>query len=180
MANRKRREEIFIERLESAYEADIDSVELEDKVLKADPPKVIEKKGTEKRSGFVVRLLGRTPHEDTIRFVADRFRNSLLETGRQPDQGFFINRIVFTSGRKFTEKESRKSSSTSPRGGWGRGGRSQNLTPTPSTRSSGEEIYDPVTDERMDGDWVFEMVMDVVLQNLPVEKDKKDATTDGP
>ncbi len=181
-AVRTNREEVFIERIESTYHEAVDEVELKDKVLKTPPPKVIEQKGKKKRPGFVLTLLCRTPHGDTIRFAADRFRASLLEKGRQPGQGFFINRVVFASGRKFSDKSGKlKSPASSPsRGGWGRGSGRGGTSPTAKRPSSGPSNFDPVTNEPMESDWVFELEMDVVLQDLPVEKKKKDAKTDGP
>ncbi len=173
---RERREEVFIERFESTYHAEIDEVEMEDMVLKADAPQVIKPKGNAKRPGFHVKLECRTPHEETIRFAADKFRDALLETGRQPGTGFFINRVVFASGRKLPQKGKKSGASTSTtRGGWGkgRGGRGKKPT-TPTPKSSDAKFVDPVTDEAMDNDWVFGLELDVVLEDLPVEEKKDD------
>ncbi len=155
---RGRREEVFINWLQAVYHEDVDQVDdLYDVFLK-DNLDVVEDAGDEPKPGFVVTLRCRTPNSRAYRFVADQFRAALKTGGRQPGKGFYINRIAITRGRILGDQDDQP-----PSGRGRRGGRSERRKTVKVMK------YDPVTDEPMDQDWVFEMKFDVVLADLPVK-----------
>ena len=95
---RGKREQIFVESLSITYDraplevamkdvtgVEVDAVEIEDEL--------------ENEEGFFVDLICRTPNQNGVKFVSDVFMRRLRELGRQPKQGFFINRVVLREGQ---------------------------------------------------------------------------------
>ncbi len=164
---RGRRNRIFIEEFRSEYFDDLDAQDLLDVERGDSGADLIEKPTGQKRRGFIITMTCRTPNEGHLRYIDETIKKGLREHGRKPDAGFYINRVVLTALRGFTEKED--TSGTPP--GRGRGRR----RPPPSRRPTGPKVFDPVTDEDMSGDTVFEIQFDVVLADLP-EDESKSAT----
>ena len=181
---RDKRNEIFIESFHSRFEPELDNEEvigdLEDLSGETD---VKEIEG-EDRYGFLVKLLCRTPNAGRVGFVTRTFKEKLRELGRVPDRGFYINRIWLTKGRDLAASTpaagERPKPAARPSRGRGRGRGRTGPAPPPNGKDASkvEEIIDPVTDEVMNGDYQFEMVFDVVLEDLP-ESALEDETTEG-
>ncbi len=163
---RPKRPEVFIERFSAEYHEELDKVDLHD-VGAGDPTPVVEDPGSEKLSGFLITLQCRTPHEKPYQFVDERFKSAIKMRGQQPGQGFFVNRVVITGGRDLADRDEKKppTGRRPPRG---------RRPPSTKKPPAGAEKYDPITDEPMGNDWVFEMKLDVVLRDLP-EKEKESA-----
>ena len=165
---RGKRREVFIEHLSAEYLADLGKVDLYD-VVTADPTPLVEEDADKKNklSGFLVTLQCRTPHEKQYQFVAEAFKDAIKARGQRPKMGFFVNRVVITGGRGFAEKDDSRAPP-----GRGRRDRRGSRGKRDKKPATGVKHYDPVTDEPMDHDWVFEMKFDVVLWDAPEEKDE--------
>ena len=180
---RDKRTEIFIESFHARFEPDLDDEEVAgDFQDLSDEAEVKEIEG-EDRYGFLIKLACRTPNAGRVAFVTKAFKERLREFGQVPDRGFYINRIWLTKGKDLVASapatgERPKPSARPPRGrGRGRG-RTGAPPLTGKDASKVEEIIDPVTDEVMNSDYQFEMVFDVVLEDLP-ESALEDKATEG-
>lgn len=165
---RQYRNQIFIEEFRATYSDEVDSIDLLDKERGDSGEDVIPKPKGEKRRGFLVTLTCRTPNAGRLRYVDETIKDGLRLHGRTPGAGFYINRVVLADFRAYGEK---KDSPTGPpdRGrGRGRGGA------PPTRRSTGPKTYDPVTDEDMSTDSVFEIQFDVVLADLPQDESESE------
>lgn len=169
---RSKRSEIFIEEFVAHYYQDLDEVDLLDQETGDSGEDLIDAPDDEKRSGFLVTVQCRTPNDGKARFVSRTIKSGLREHGRKPDLGFYINRVVLTEGRGFGEK--RTSGSSRPPRGRGRTPRTDRKRG--SNKPTGAFKYDPVTDELMNNDWMFELRFDVVLTDLPVKDEEGDAS----
>ncbi|MEZ6082812.1 MAG: type IV pilus assembly protein PilM [Phycisphaerae bacterium] len=167
--SRDKRNEIFIESFESKFAADVDAVDVIKGDYSEESTKTYEKKGGENRPGFIITLQGYAPHkkgsgpdaQEKGLFVNNSFVRSLRKTGRVPGQGFFINRIGLTVAQE-------KAGSTGRgREGRGRGGG------TPPPAQGGPKPTDPITGELADDDYHFQIVIEVVLTDLPEEKENQ-------
>ncbi len=165
---RGKRTEIYIERMTTEYKDDVTKTDLWD-VVSREPKVVVEE--PEVKKGFVVTLECRTPNQDKYRFVADTFKTALMSFGAKPDMGFFINRVVIAGGRDFSEKKGKGTRPPPPPSGRGRGRNKK--APPPRKKLTTVKRYDPVTDEPMDSDWVFEIRFDVILADLPKKEEAK-------
>ncbi len=166
---RPQRREIFIERLEAEYLSNVDEEDLLDVERGDSGAEVIKPSQGEARPGFVIHMVCRTPNAGKLRFIDETIRKNLRERGRQPGQGFYINRVVLTKARSFLDDDKDTSSPPPDRGrGRGRG--------STETKSLTRTMFDPVTAESMESDWVFELSFDVVLADLP---QVDDPTADG-
>ncbi|MCH7527599.1 MAG: type IV pilus assembly protein PilM [Planctomycetes bacterium] len=175
---RRKRPELFIKEFSATYFEEVDQVDLLDMITGDSGEDVLKPAKDGPQNGFLVSLLCRTPNERQIRFVTD-FMRALRTQGRQPEQGFYINRVVMIDGWAFTEKP--KGGGRPPgrggRGGSGGKGRSRGGGGQPSSPpATGNKLYDPVTDESMKDDWFFRLQLDVVLADLPEpETDEKES-----
>jgi len=122
----------------------------------------------------VIRLRCRTPNEGRVRFITTEFKQKLRELGRVPGKGFYINRIWLTWGEELAPvaagpgERPTQPGRSSRRPGRGRRGRAGAPSPSaPGAERSVGLIYDAVTDELMNRDYKFDMVFDVVLEDLP-------------
>ncbi|GJM24406.1 MAG: pilus assembly protein PilM [Phycisphaerae bacterium] len=152
--SRGKRGEIFIQSLKSQYVPNVD----EASVIKGDyseaSTKIYESKGGKPRPGFIIDLKGYAPHEkdsgpnvkEKGLYVNSTFVKTLREIGRKPEQGFFINRMGLTVADE------------------GKRGDKQ---------PAGFQDMDPITGEPADDDYHFQVMIEVVLADLPVEEEKK-------
>jgi len=158
---RDRRNEIFIEEFRSQYADDLDAIDLLDVERGDSGEDVIPKEKGTVRKGFHITLSCRTPNTGELRYIDETIKAGLRRHGRPPGAGFYINRVVLTDFRRYGEKRETSSTTTTvkrpPRG----------RDRTAPTRSTGEQKYDPLTDESMENDSVFEIQFDVVLGDLP-------------
>ncbi len=179
---RGKRRQIFIESFYARFEPNLDDPEavkgLEDL---SGETEVKEIKGTN-RYGFLVTLNCRTPNKEQVKFINETFKPELRRLGRVEDQGFYINRIWLTRGESLgastagpTEKE------PSPPKGGKRGSRPGQPPPPKETKDKGKvvELIDPLTDEVMNNDYQFELVFDVVLEDLPKAAPEEKAAEEG-
>ena len=175
---RSNRREIFIESFRAGFEVDLDSTmeELKKQGLSdlSAEANVEDIEGKE-RYGFLIRLRCRTPNENQVGFATE-FKQQLRKLGRVPDKGFYINRVWMTWGEELAPSGAGTGERQSPSGRYGRrtsrGRRGRTGAPPPSETGeggAGRMIYDPVTDELMNSDYRFDMIFDVVLENLPEE-----------
>ncbi|MCK4659039.1 MAG: type IV pilus assembly protein PilM [Phycisphaerae bacterium] len=172
---RGKRRRIFVEGFHARYEPNLDDEAVTEglnDLLKdfSGESDVLEIEG-EDRYGFMIRLECRTPNVDRVAFVK-AFKERLLRLGRMPGQGFYINRIWLTEGEVLAPGTSAPGERSSPRTSRPRGRSRRGRTgKAPSAQSReqqrADQIIDPVTDEAMNGDWVFKLVFDVVLEDLP-------------
>lgn len=167
--SRDKRNEIFIQSFSSKYEPDIDSATIIEGDYSEESIKIYEKKGGEKRPGFIVELRGYAPHQklggtqakEKGLFVNNEFVRTLRKTGRIPGQGFFINRIGLTVAQEHQ-----------PGGGGGKGRQGRGRGGTPPPAQAGPKTKDPITGEIADDDYHFYIMIEVVLADLPEEKQK--------
>ena len=182
--DRPKRQQIFIEYLNGVFEANLDDPEATK--VKEDlsgETGVKEIKG-EKRYGFLITLRGTTPNDGRVGFVTDAFKKRLRELGRQPEQGLYINRIWLTKFESMTPSatpaagESEHGAQPAPRGGRRPSTRPPAVpgapgapgapgTPGAPGADRSKELIDPLTNEVMNSDSRFELVFDVVLEDLP-------------
>ncbi len=168
--SREKRRQIFIESLFSQYSDDVSEFDLLDEV-EGVPRDTVEDPDTSDKKGFLVTIRCRTPHADQLRFVSDTFKASLRTECRKVGAGFYVDRVVLTKGGLYSTKSGSSSGSgksgRSPGRGGGRGGRGGGRKSTPPPTTSKPGMIDPVTDESMDEDWVFELQFDVLLHDYP-------------
>lgn len=163
--DRRVRNRIFIEQFAATYVDNLDDIDLLDVERGDSGADVIKPVQGETRRGFLVTLRCRTPNRGRLKFVDDTIKTGLRTHGRRPGAGFYINRVVLTDGHGFLEKDER----TSPPG---RGRDRDRRRRHEKRRSTAQAKYDPVTDESMETDWMFELQFDVVLAELPKPNDK--------
>jgi type IV pilus assembly protein PilM len=200
---RGKRTEVFIEELDVQYDPDVNGIALDDvSGSELDELEITTDMTTE---GFIVTLRCRTPNRGGVRFVSDVFMNRLRQMGREPRQGFFINRVVLTSLEPLAKDETpaggfgpppgsppggRGTPGRSPRGGRGgeeagaggrigggfvgggrtgraRGGGRRGGPPKPPPGGVEGAYIDPITNEAMDHDWLFNVEFDVLLNDAP-------------
>ena len=167
---RDQRTEIFIERFEAVYLANVDDEPITDEWTR----EIVDEIANEKkkpRPGFVITLRCRTPHKDRGVFVNRSFITRLRETGRQADQGFYINRVGLAGVS--SDRTDKGGSTGRGRGSRGRGGRDRDRDRDESETTTVSQ-YDPVTDESLANDRTYEVKFDVVLQDLPEKKEDKE------
>jgi len=160
--DRRRRTEIFIEEFVSDYSDNLDEIDLLDVERGDSGDDLIPKEQGQTRRGFLITLTCRTPNAGGLRFVDETIKAGLRMEGRKPGRGFYVNRVVLTDFRRFGEKRETSSQTRPPRGGRDRPDRTQPV---------GERKFDPVTEESMETDHVFELRFDVVLGDLPEPKE---------
>ncbi len=198
---RDQREEVFIESFRTEYHTALESEELTDKVdIRADLKPVAAVAGSA-NTGYLVRLRCRTPYKATagenVLFMQQQFIEPLRQNGRQPKQGFYINRIVIDSkapvgsapaetGSPPPTAGSRGMPGGAPIRGGAPGGRGmvggRGMPGGPSPGRGGEPAEpsggggdapalatgkDPLTGEDIKNDWVFNIIVEVVLADLP-------------
>lgn len=157
--SREKRTEVFIEHFKPEFRDDVSKAEMWD-VVAGDTKDVIKPAKDGAQPGVIVTLQCRTPNKGQYQFVSDSFIKSLRTLGRQPGKGYYVNRVVISAGRKFGDKDDK---APAPGKGRGRGA----PPPPPPPGQPGAAKYDPVTDELMDNDWVFETKVEIILADLP-------------
>lgn len=181
---RSQRDEVFITSLDCRYEPDLSDPNLEsvfrDVSREVDAQRV--EGGATPQPGFVFRLQCRTPNAQLAEFVNAALKKNLRTVGRRPKTGFYIDRVAMTAYEPMhvgsaapppTDRD-RSTSSSGRRGerrdrgaGSSPGGRDRERDrDTPPAAPVGTYI-DPLTGESMDSDWLFSIVFDVVLADLP-------------
>ena len=159
---RGQREQVFIESVAMQYEPNLNAYGDWTESLTEVEPRISDDKGV--LPGFEIRIKCRTPHLDGAKFIADRFMDPLREASRQPGNGFFFDRVWLISGSTLEAAEESGSTGTRDSGfGEWRGGRSDS---TPAA-TPGSELVDPVTLEPAQDDWLFEIWLDVILEDYP-------------
>lgn len=160
---RDKRPEIFIDSFKPVFLDNVDQEPIADEWggVRDEIPNA----DNQPRPGFVITLDCRTPHSDKGLFVRNSYVSRLLELGRQPGQGFYVNRIGITQGQ-----------ASSPGAGAGTGsggGRRWGDRDTGQPPPSGEQgpARDPVTGEPVADDYAFQIKLDVVLADLPEKKE---------
>ncbi|MFH0982153.1 MAG: hypothetical protein V2A79_11500 [Planctomycetota bacterium] len=171
---RGKRRQIFIEIFGARFEPDLDNPEVVKGFEDLSGETAAKEIKGEKRPGFLVQLTCRTPNEGRVKFVTEAFKDKLQELGRVPNQGFYINRIWLTKGKVLGSSmpSSGEQPPTGPRGGRRPPGRRPSgSTPPPPPEAKDKEqavlLPDPITGEPTNDDWEFELVFDVVLEDLP-------------
>lgn len=163
---RRRRNQLFIESFRSEYFDNVDAQELLDVERNDSGEEVIPGEKGQPRKGFLIAVRCRTPNAGRFQFVDETIKKNLRTLGRKKGSGFFVNRVVLTSARGFLEKEDDKPPGGRPPPG-GRGGRGK----PPPDAPRGDGKIDPLTEESMEHDWVFDLQFDVVLGEMPEKKE---------
>ena len=123
-----------------------------------------------------------------VKFIDDTFLASLRTNGRQPNTGFYFDRVWVISGSKLgLAMEGARDYSRRGAGGFGgrRPGSSwgDESAPTEAVADVDAEARDVLTDESVLDDWEFEIWVDAVLQDYPEaeteDEEEPDAEEDG-
>jgi hypothetical protein len=154
---RTQRRQIFIDKLEASYSADVMAT-------------LEEMKGTASRSsayapaqgvalpGFAIRLTGRTPYENATQFIDETLVKGLSkveEAGEKLEQvSIYFDGVHLDDMRPL-------SGGGGMTGGGGRWGT--------YNKGLGESDLDPITGEPMRTDWEFEVIFAAVLAERPPE-----------
>jgi type IV pilus assembly protein PilM len=149
--------------------------------------------GSEIKTGLLVRLTVSTPHKDNRRYVRETLMKNLRELGRKPGYGLYINRVyLMKEGQQFASKlgvttpddDSVVIGGAPPAAGGGPKGVGRfapagrgPARPTGRGPDIGGEIpgfdldkaqvTDPVSGESRANDWIFDVVFEVLLEDLP-------------
>ena len=162
--SREERPEIFIESFDAKYFPDLSGEQIPDEWAVGAGLKEVE---GQPKPGFILTIKGKTTRASSGLFVKDTFISKLLETARQPGQGFYINRVGLSSTE--ADKEQPANTNTGGRGDRGRGfGDNRRPTVRPQVSESKEET-DPLTGEPISSDWSFKVTAEVVMQDMPVK-----------
>ncbi len=181
---RQDRSQMFIENLSIQYVADTASDEgpSQDIASRNNPDEVEERPPDARGDGFIVTMLCRTTRQtNPAVFIKDSFQKNLQELGRQPNMGFFINRVGVSGLQQVTSKKASTERGSSGRGGSrGTGGRGYG-PPAGGGRGPSQsepEAVDsllvcPITEESMDFDWEFTIAVEVMFGNLPAPAEER-------
>ncbi len=174
---RGEREQVFIDSFTSEYLENVDAPQIADEWMLGDQRPVPAKAGQPRR-GFLLTMRCRTPNRLGGTFVVREFANKLQDTGRQPEQGFFFDRIGVVEAKE--ERSSGGGGRDRSRGGRGQRGwdRDRRGNPPPDSPTRQDESLDPLLGESTAGDRTFEVVVTVVLQDY-VPEDQANAQGPG-
>ncbi len=106
--------------------------------------------------GFKLTIKCRTPHQDGAKFISESFMDSLRANGREPDKGFYFDRVVLFEGGKVGALAAEASGGFAGR------------------RANSKVPMDPVTNENTEDDWQFEIWADVILEDYPEAEEDED------
>lgn len=165
---RQERMQLSIEELQLHYELNVNSYEWET-IEEVEEP---YNNPDDEIAAIKIEMKCRTAHKDRTKFVADTFMAALRERGRKPDTGFYIDRVYLFDGRKVVVRRGfgTTRTRTSGRTSVNPFGRAVRTAPTPSVVSYvGSANLDPITNEPITDDWIYEIWMDVILEDCPDE-----------
>jgi type IV pilus assembly protein PilM len=191
-APREKRTHVSIRKLNIVWEPDVNLMtDWPFNKIDAAAEDVILEDPEAEQPGFFVRIFCETPNENGSQFLYDTFMKNLKTNGRRPEQGFFVNRVFLVDGQQVGAAEgvasgasgSRRSpgarTGSSRRGASGyRGPRGRTGAPA-AAEVEPEDVefdpllarsLDPLTGEPIANDWRFEVVMDIILEELPGEE----------
>jgi len=186
---RNQREVVFIESINMQYEQDLNysrAGDWQENMIEADNEDVVYEDFDIELPGFFVHIVCTSPHEGGAEAIHDSFMKNLKDNGRRSETGFFINRVFLVEGKKIgaggvSVSSRRGSRSSSP---FSRAGGLRGTVREPEAgglTAEGFDQYDasvanrmdPVTNEDSGQDWRFEIVLDVILEDMPeMEEDE--------
>lgn len=194
---RQERSELFIDSMLMTYTDDLGTERdfSEGSFFPEDEEDVVDTffDGGDIKTGLFIRLSISTPHKDNRRFVRETLMKNLKELGRKPGQGLYINRVyMLKEGQQFAAKLGVQTPDDSgvvvggPGGGFPGGGRTGGPRfqgGRPSGRPTGRgaepageipgfdldkaQVTDPVSGESRANDWIYDVVFEVVLEEIP-------------
>jgi hypothetical protein len=156
---RNQRKQIFIDSFQSDYAPEVETLfeqirlEFQKDEGGIAGPETVDSSG-QVLPGFLVQIQGRTPFAMGVNYVEDSFRARLLENGRRPGMGFFIDQVAVVWAKKFGGGGPRQSS-----------GRQ-------SAPIGTSELVDPVTGESLVDDWQFTLLASVAFGEPPVPEEE--------
>jgi len=154
---RKKRSDVIVDKVLLHYEPNLNAYDFTSFVAVPPPMSDYEFGSSAKLPGFLVKIMCRSAHEDTISFISEKFMTPLRRKGQQPDMGFYFDQVSLISGQKRTSKT---------RGGGGLGLRARGGGGA-SAGGVRPESLDPVTLEPKADDWSYEIWIAVLLENSP-------------
>ncbi len=170
---RDQREQVFIRSINLQYLDDVNNPLWPDALNKAAMEAINDPEG--EQPGIKMVIVCTTPHGDGLRFVAERFADRVLAAGRQPDMGFYIDRVHIIEGTRAQLDDERNTSAFGRIGTGGRGSTKSAATAA-DTGVADPELHDPVTNESFRDDWQFEIWADAILEDLPPSEDEEEET----
>ena len=159
---RAEREQVFIESLVMQFEPNLNAYGAWSASLTEVEPRINDDENAE-LPGLEIRVKCRTPNQGGAKFIADGFMNKLRQESRKAGNGFYFDRVWLISGNTLEASEDLGDGTSSgfSGGGWG-GGRTSGSRADPGTA-----LVDPVTLELAKDDWLFEVWLDVILEDYP-------------
>ena len=187
---REERTQVFISKCSIVWEPDVNVMNdwpfnkidaaAEDVILIQDDPDA-------EQPGFFVRIFCETPNENGSEFLYDTFMKNLKTNGRRPEQGFYVNRVFLVDGQQVGAAEGVPSGAPTARRSGGGGSRRSTADHRGPRGRAGRaaasaapvdvefdpllaQALDPLTGEPIADDWRFEVVMDIILEDLSDEE----------
>jgi type IV pilus assembly protein PilM len=187
MARRDQRREVYIQELEMMFEPDTNVLTVwQYNLVGKDAETAFHDDLNEVLPGIFILIRCRTPNSGGAEFIHDTFMETLRKAGRQPDLGFYINRLYLVDGIQLSAEQADRRGTRGSRTP-SRPSRDRGITP-PAARLPGlplpgasqeagagpvaynaaaAEKVDPLTGEPTGDDWRFEIAMDLILGPLP-------------
>jgi type IV pilus assembly protein PilM len=160
---RGERKQVFIKSLDLQYLQDVNDPLWPDSLIDVPPP-INNPSPDDPWPGFKITIVCTTPNQKGRTFVGDTFMKALREAGRQPEMGFYFDRVYLIEGTRIEIGDDAAGGAGS-RGPSGRG-RFDTSGPRGSTGADSSRL-DAVTNEPLEKDWQFEIWIDAILDDYP-------------
>lgn len=171
---RSQRQEVYVDRLYMHYEPNVNEYEWSSMV---EVPAPINDP-SQPLGAIKIEITCRTPYQGGLNqpfasateFISKTFMDTLRTKGRQPNRGFYLDRVYLYRGNKVEIAggvAGRSASARPPTGTFGRGTAGTRGAIAPVASEVNPESLDPLTNEPMDNDWEFVIWADAVLEDYP-------------
>jgi type IV pilus assembly protein PilM len=171
-APRGERHQVLIKTLHMHFEPDVNAYEWSSQVPAPEPINDPESE----LPAMKIEITCRTPNEDGSTFLAKEFMDTLRTNGRQPETGFYFDRVHLNYGGKVEVPGASRSTSPRTTGrGFGALGSRGGAAPRPAVSSIPPQSLDPITNEPIADDWEFEIWIDAVLEDYPGDDEAETA-----
>ncbi len=173
---RNQRKQLVIDMLDMQFEPNLNDYDWQTQI---DVPAAVNvyKLGGAAVPGIRIVVEGRTPNKEGAAFLRDEFIKRVVQAGRKPGRGFFVDNSAFVSGSK-VDVNKLATGGTSIGRGVGARGAARPPTPVPGKTPGSDapvvatiapEKVDVVTLEPMEDDLEFVIWFSVILKDAPAD-----------